>query len=231
MNRIEEIYYNKTTKYTSKWSNYFDIYDTWFSKFVDKNPFVLEIGVDNGGSLQMWNEYFGKDCYLYGIDNRPKFDYNNTEEYLGFYAKLFVGDQGDQDFLNLVNDYVGGNHKGNIENTFDIVIDDGSHWMWHQILTFETLFPKMREGGIYLVEDTHSSYMNIFGGKYKQPHTFIEYCKNIIDVLHMDHFESTTDFPWTRHIKSIHFYDSVVVIEKGLRPKNSVTFANREKAM
>lgn len=227
-NPIEDIYYNQTTKYTSKWSNYFDIYEQWFQKFVNQHPTVLEIGVDNGGSLQMWNQYFGYGCQIVGIDNRPKFDFLGPDEHLGFFADLVIGDQGSSEFWD----------KFVKETTkLDIVIDDGSHFQEHQILTFVKLWPIMNEGGIYMVEDTHASYMSIFNGELGGPKTFISAMKECIDGLHVDHFDSKEQ-RWIdefnkepfRSIKSIHFYDSVVVIEKGLRPKNNVTYANRSIA-
>lgn len=230
MKNIENIYYNKTTRYTSKWSNYFDVYERHLEKFVNNNPIVLEIGVDNGGSLQMWYEYFGKGTMLIGIDNRPKFDYDNTVEYLGFPANLFVGNQGDENFLEYV-----------IQNSpkFDVIVDDGSHMQNHQILTFKKLWPHVSEGGVYIMEDTHASYMPIFGGKRGDNNTFIEWSKFIVDTLHEDHDSTSPEDGWQdrydplfyRSMYSIHYYDSVVVIEKKLRLKNCITYSNRDKAI
>ncbi len=228
MNPIEDIYYNKTTKYTSKWTNYFDIYHTWLQKFINQKPTVLEIGVDNGGSLQMWHIYFG-NASLFGVDNRPKFDFNNPIEYLGFDAALIVGDQGDKDFWETFK---------TVTPKLDVVIDDGSHFQDHQILTLSKLWPIMNEGGIYLVEDTHASYMSIFGGRLGAQTTFISAMVECINGLHVDHFdpeeqkwiEELNKEPF-RSIKAIHFYDSVVVLEKGSRPKNLVTYSHREIAI
>lgn len=221
MLKIEDIYYNKTTRYTSKWSHYFELYEQYFHKFRFKEPVVLEIGVDNGGSMEMWAEYFGSDddhpCEIIGIDNRLKV----TD--LDIYGtSILHGEQGDPNFWDKFNQEQG---------PMDIVIDDGSHYSNHQILSFEKLFPHMNDGGIYFVEDTHSSYMDTFYGELKGSWTFIEYCKNIIDTLHEDHYSVTTLYPWMRWIKGIHFYDSVVVIEKGLRVKNHVTYSHRELAV
>lgn len=228
MNPIEDIYYNKTTKYTSKWTNYFDVYHMWFQKFIYQHPHVLEIGVDNGGSMQMWYHYF-RNAYLYGVDVRPKFDFNEPEAYLGFTADLVVGDQGSGEFWD---------NFLSVTPKLDVVIDDGSHFQSHQILTFAKLWPHMNEGGIYMIEDTHASYMDIFNGKLGSPDSFIEAMKQCIDGLHVDHF-APSEQHWInqfnhdtfRTIKAIHFYDSVVVIEKGNRPKNHVTYTNRSIAI
>jgi len=218
MDNILDIYYNKTTRYTSKWSNYFEIYDRYFSKFVGKKPVVLEIGVDNGGSMEMWHHYFGENSQIIGVDNRPKITFLDLPN-----THIIYGNQGDSHFWdNFVSSSV----------NLDVVIDDGSHYSNHQILTFEKLFPCMNEGGVYLVEDTHASYMDTFYGGLRERHTFIEYCKNLIDVLHEDHYTcDQISKEWMRNIHSIHFYDSVVVIEKKLREKNHVTYVHRDKAI
>lgn len=227
---IEHIYYKGVTRYTSKWSHYFEIYEQYFAKFRNKQPVVVEIGVDNGGSLEMWKQYFGPDSMIIGIDNRPK-----ITELEG--CSIVFGDQGNEIFWeNFVSacPYV------------DVVIDDGSHYMAHQILTFEKLFPHMNEGGVYFCEDTHSSYWNdklgnppsAWGGGLLFDHTFIEYCKKIVDALHEDHIpRESPDFAYIRpfinkyrSVKGIHFYDSVVVIEKEFRKKAVVTYTNAGKA-
>ena len=100
----------------------------------------------------------------------------------------------------------------------DILIDDGGHTMEQQIRTFEALFPVIQPHGIYLCEDVCTSYWKEFGGGYKRRGTFIEYSKRFIDSLHAWHSREpqrlgVSDF--SRTAKSVHFYDSVVVVEKG----------------
>jgi hypothetical protein len=104
----------------------------------------------------------------------------------------------------------------------DIVIDDGGHTMDQQIVSFENLYLKVREGGIYLVEDTHTSYWHEFHGGLKKADTFIEYSKNLIDSLHKGHVPDKKEIvinEITKHINGILFYDSIVVFEKVLRPQ------------
>lgn len=231
MLEIEEIYYNEVTRYTSKWNHYFPLYERYFSKFRGQSPVVLEIGVDNGGSLEMWKKYFGPTSNIIGVDNRPKV--TSIEG-----CSIVFGDQGNEIFWE--NFIAACPH-------IDIVIDDGSHYMAHQILTFEKLFPHLNEGGVYFCEDTHSSYWNdkvgnppsAWGGGLMCDYTFIEYCKMIVDALHDDHIpRESPDFAYVRpfinkyrSIRGIHFYDSVVVAEKGLREKSFVTYTNRDKAI
>lgn len=228
MKSVREVWEKEVTRYTSKWEHYFDIYDTWFAKFIDKSPVVVEIGIDCGGSVEGWSKYFGAGAQIIGVDNRPKFQpFDNVS--------IAVGNQGDTFFWE--------QFKQQIPN-IDVVIDDGSHYMYDQIITFEQLFPHLKEGGIYFIEDTHSSYWNDrmgnppgpWGGGYKEPHTCIEYMKHMVDVLHEDHIpKESPDYAFLRpffnlyrSVKAMHFYDSVVVVEKQLRPKYNVHYVNRE---
>ena len=99
----------------------------------------------------------------------------------------------------------------------NILIDDGGHSMKQQIVSFEELFSHVKEDGVYLCEDCHTSYWWNYGGGYNRKNTFIEYSKKWIDYINAYHSKSqrlkVSDF--TKTVKSIHYYDSVVVLEKG----------------
>jgi hypothetical protein len=88
--------------------------------------------------------------------------------------------------------------------------------MSQQIVSYEELFDHIKDNGVYLCEDTHTSYWLAYGGGYKRRGTFIEYTKNFIDYLNAYHSEqkrlAVNDF--TKSVDSIHYYDSIVVIEK-----------------
>ncbi|WP_138774321.1 class I SAM-dependent methyltransferase [Desulfohalovibrio reitneri] len=98
--------------------------------------------MDGGSSLRMWRTYFPK-ARVYGIDIHDKKSHDERR------IKTFKGSQVDGDFLDRVIDEIG---------RPDIIIDDGSHINSHIIGSFEHLFPKMKEGGIYAVEDQQTSY-------------------------------------------------------------------------
>jgi hypothetical protein len=103
----------------------------------------------------------------------------------------------------------------------DILIDDGGHSMRQQIVTFEELYDAVREDGVYLCEDVHTSYWLKFGGGHRRRGTFIEYTKNLIDqvnAFHSDQRSLRVD-SFTRTTDSIHYYDSIVVFEKRPRTK------------
>jgi hypothetical protein len=185
-----------------KWFHYFEIYDRYFSKYRNKKVRILEIGVQRGGSLQMWKEYFGEDSEIVGIDIDP-----NCKQLEEEGIKIFIGDQGDRNFWKKFKEDNG---------KFDIVIDDGGHFFPQQITTFEEIFSWIEQDGVYLCEDLLTSYLEEYGGGYKKEDTFIEYSKNLIDYLNSWH-NSENNPPIndiTKNTFGIHFYDSVVVMEK-----------------
>ena len=103
----------------------------------------------------------------------------------------------------------------------DVVIDDGSHVMEHIDTTFQTLFPLLREGGTYIVEDLHTAYWSSYGGGYRAPQTFIETAKGLVDDMHHWYHSRGVGRPMAKDwLPAVHFYDSMVVLEKRevLRP-------------
>ena len=193
-----------------KWDHFFEIYERHFSRFRGKEIVILEIGVSHGGSLQMWKDYFGEKVTVIGVDINPeckKLEENGIN--------IYIGSQEDRAFLKQL--------KSEIPKV-DILIDDGGHTMTQQIITFEELYSHVNDGGVYLCEDLHTSYWDEYGGGYKKDGTFIEYSKNFIDYINAWHSRDkmtldVSDF--TRTTDSLHYYDSILVIEKNKRVKPS----------
>ena len=203
MNDLETYFRGHTGRRLHKWMHYFEVYDRHFARFRGRAPVVLEFGVSQGGSLQMWKEYFGPGVRLFGVDINPECRRFEEEG-----VQILIGDQGDRDFLRSV---------ANAVPTIDILIDDGGHALEQQIATFEELFPHVQPNGVYLCEDLHTSYWHRWGGGYRKRGSFIEYSKNWIDALHAWHSReprrlAVSDF--TRSAHSLHYYDSIVVVEK-----------------
>jgi hypothetical protein len=148
MKTVKDLFLGSSGKVIYKWHHYLPIYESLFNKFVGKKVKVLEIGVLRGGSLKLWREYFGPQAEIYGIDIDP-----NVKQYESEGIKIYVGDQGDQNFLKKLSDEAGG---------FDIVIDDGGHTNYLVRNSFEALYPSTRH--LYVVEDTHALYW--WGGIY-----------------------------------------------------------------
>jgi SAM-dependent methyltransferase len=199
---LEEIFERNEGRLIHKWIHYFDIYERHFTPFRNRSPRILEVGVSHGGSLDLWSEWFGDGAHIVGVDIDPR---AATLARTGI--EISIGDQGDPDFLDTLVAKHG---------PFDIVIDDGSHQPAHQILTLEKLWPAMRPGGVFLVEDLHSNYWPEYNGELRRPDTFIEYVKPLIDDLHAFHSQTPGFEPtnWTRTVGGIHIYDSIVVLDR-----------------
>jgi cephalosporin hydroxylase len=183
--------------------HYFEIYERHFSQFRKKKISLLEFGVLHGGSLQMWKYYFGKNAKIYGADIDPR-----CAELAEENITILNCNQEDRDSLSSIR---------NTLPKFDIIIDDGGHTMLQQKLTFEEMYAHVKDGGIYLCEDMHTSYWpGHFGGGYKSESSFMEYTKNLVDQLNawysQDNLLQVNEF--TKSTFAIHYYDSIIVIEK-----------------
>lgn len=203
---LRDIFYTHEGPLIHKWDHYFEIYERYFSKYRSQKVNILEIGVSQGGSLQLWKKYFGNQAAIYAIDINPACKQFEEEN-----IRIFIGSQSDPAFLNEVTDQI---------PELDIIIDDGGHTMLQQKISFETLYPKVKEGGVYIVEDTHTSYWYEFHGGLRKRTSFIEYAKNLIDSLYEHHVHEKHKILLTgntKHINSIHFYDSMVIFDKRKR--------------
>ena len=200
---IAEYYFSNSGRLINKWHHYFEIYHRHFEPFRGRSPVVVEVGVFHGGSLQMWQHYFGPGPHIVGIDVDARCKQFEDES-----TTILIGDQADRRFLAEVRERV---------PHIDILIDDGGHTMTQQIATFEELYPHIQPNGIYLCEDIHTSFMPEYGGGYRREGTFLEYGKALVDRLYgwysRDHTVLTVD-EFTRATYALHFYDSVLVMEK-----------------
>jgi SAM-dependent methyltransferase len=180
---------------------------------------LLEIGIGEGASLKMWEAYFPQG-EIFGIDNGPECSRFETQR-----TKVFIGDQGDRHFLHSVLQKVGG--------PLDVIVDDGSHLMHHHQLAFQELFPALRPGGIYAIEDLHTAYMAQFGGGYLDKRSTVEYLKTFVDEMNggavllrraswwqrLRHALSggahRTSSPSLQRVAGVHFYPSIAFIFAG----------------
>ncbi len=153
---------------SSRYHNYAVKYDKILSPYREAFTSILEIGVAQGQSIRMWTDYFSK-ATIHGADISPAsagcVNYSDR-------IKFHLLDQRDRAQLKNMEQY----------SPFDLIIDDGNHFWMEQILTFETLFPYVRRGGIYIVEDTTTSYWK----EYKNhPVSPVEYFKKLVDDIHL----------------------------------------------
>jgi SAM-dependent methyltransferase len=206
-----------------KWHNYPKVYQRYFDPVVAApriGPLrMLEIGVQEGGSTAMWRAYLGPEALLTGMDIDPRCASNAREN-----TKIYIGDQADAAFLEKVAAESG---------PFDIILDDGGHTMEQQNVTLDTLWKHLNPGGVFLVEDTHSSYWGGWGGSLRGSGTFIEKAKGLVDDMHVWRHTMSPDEsilcrpparavdppnPWASTLEGLHFHESVVVLEKALTP-------------
>lgn len=202
---LYSLFHNNKDELVHKWMHFFPIYERYLKDFTNKSIVMLEIGVSKGGSLKMWKKYLGPFATIIGIDIEPQCMKYEDEQ-----CKVRIGSQSDLKFL------------GNIIKEFgrpDIVIDDGSHKMDDMDRSFQFLYPLLNNNGVYIVEDTHTCYWEKFGGGLKNPASFIEKSKDMIDYLNAYHIDEDMVNAFARSTFSISFFDSVVVFEKRHRGK------------
>lgn len=192
-----------THKYTQHYRRH-------FQHLRDREVSLLEIGIGGysregagGASLRMWKHYFGKGR-IYGLDIEDK---SFVEEER---IKTFKGSQADAELLQRIVSEIG---------RPDIVIDDGSHRPEHILQTFDVLFPLLADDGIYVVEDTQTSYWPEWGGAQdpEDPNTSMAMLKRLCDGLnHVEYVLEPYEPSYTdRHVVAVHFYHNLVFIQKG----------------
>lgn len=167
MKSLDQIAVEAGTDKSSNGHNYANYYDTVFNELRNDDISLLEIGIDKGDSIKMWQQYF-INAEIYGIDIRGDYDYLKDGR-----TFTYIVDQSNKGELILFgeefNDY------------FEIIVDDGSHQSNDQILTFETLFPYLKSGGYYCVEDLLCDY----DSRWNKGRSSIEYFKTLISNVNM----------------------------------------------
>jgi cellulose synthase/poly-beta-1,6-N-acetylglucosamine synthase-like glycosyltransferase/glycosyltransferase involved in cell wall biosynthesis len=213
MSRLTEIFFSHRGNVSDKWEHYLGIYDAELARFVTRGQPVhlLEIGVQNGGSLQVWSKYLPPGSSVVGIDIDP----SCADLSLGENVRVAIADASDPVAIDRV---LG-------DDRFDVIIDDGSHRSEDIVATFEACFDRLLPGGLYVIEDLHCSYFTSHGGGFRRPDAVMEWLKNLTDSLNADHFQNDAAATaaaselhrlrvWGSQIARIAFFDSVTVVEK-----------------
>jgi lipopolysaccharide biosynthesis glycosyltransferase len=166
---LDDMAINHKSDKSSRFHNYAAKYDKILSPYRESFLSVLEIGVAQGQSIRMWTDYFTK-ATIHGAD------ISKLSEICESYSnriKFHLIDQRNDAQLKSLEQF----------SPFDLIIDDGNHFWMEQILTFKTLFPYIRKGGMYIVEDTTTSYWE----EYKNnPISPVEFFKTLIDEVHLN---------------------------------------------
>ena len=194
-NEMEHVFYTHDGRPADKWHHYLEIYDRHLSRYRGRRVRLLEIGVQRGGSLQVWKKYLGSDAIIAGVDVDPKCAYTEPQ------ISAVTGDQKNRLLLTAIASSTSG--------PLDVVVDDGSHASFDQIASFETLYPLLAPDGVYICEDMHSAYDG-------QDYHFVARVKDLVDRMHAWYVDGA-DLSYARTTYAVHFYDSVIVIEK--RPR------------
>ena len=198
---------------------YIKIYEKYFESLRDKQLKILEIGIADGKSLLMWSDYF-KNSTVVGIDiheidiKEKNLDRGNI--------KIHQGSQSDDKFINtIIKEY----------ESFDIIIDDGSHLKKDVIESFHLLFPHLNNDGLYVVEDMQTSYNHFFGGnpfdlKYSNSH--MNFFKHLTDRLNYQEIANPfyISNKYDAKIINVSFYHNLVFVKKGVNDRLSKEVIN-----
>uniref|UniRef100_UPI003340CCFF rhamnan synthesis F family protein n=1 Tax=Castellaniella defragrans TaxID=75697 RepID=UPI003340CCFF len=176
MTKLKQLYREHTGKVSDKWSLYLEEYDRLFDPYQEHPVNLLEIGVQNGGSLDIWGKYFPNAVHLVGCDINPdcaRLRYDDPR------ITVVVGDankDATQECIIAISD------------RFDIVIDDGSHTSGDIIQSFVRYFKYLVDGGLFVAEDMHCSYWEGFDGGLYDPYSSIGFFKHLADIVNYEHW-------------------------------------------
>jgi len=225
MKSLKLLYQEHEGKVSDKWQIYLDVYDRVLNEYREQPVSMLEIGIQNGGSLELWAKYFESANVLVGCDIDEKC---NQLSYTDERIHLIVDDansaQAEKRILG-------------ITGSLDIVLDDGSHTSADIVKAFAKYFPYIKDGGVFIAEDLHCSYWKDWQGGVFHPLSSISFFKLLADVINHEHWgvdQSTRDLleafskeygvsfdeSVLAHIHSIEFVNSLCIVRKKPAQKN-----------
>lgn len=178
MDTYAEIHRSHKGKASDKWESYLSAYDRLFRDLRDRKLKIVEVGVQNGGSLEVLSKYFANAEKIVGCDIDPQcanLKYGDPR------ISVFVGDINTQDVYSRIVREVG---------LMDVFIDDGSHRSIDIITAFVNYFPLVVPGGLYIVEDTHALYWDAWGGGILNDKSAQQMFKLLTDVINFEHWQS-----------------------------------------
>lgn len=214
-----EIHLNKIGKASDKWASYLEYYhDHAFQRFRHKEISLFECGVQNGGSLETWAQYFPLAKHIVGCDISPKC------------RELKFSDERINVVVGNVTSTETKHHILDTCPSYDIMIDDGSHHSADIFKSFLMYFPHLNPGGCYVVEDANTLYLNSYGGGLDTKNNALYFFINLIHLVNLEHLASDFHAPdllrdffgdspipqflFEGWIDSIEFRNSIIVINK-----------------
>lgn len=224
---LEQLYAQHKGKVSDKWSTYLVEYGRIFGEYRDKPITLLEIGVQNGGSLEIWPKFFANAQKFVGCDINPdcaRLVYEDRR------VSVVMGDANSNSVQSIILQHA---------PVFDVVIDDGSHRSSDVVKSFAMYFPHLADGGVFVAEDLHCSYWAEFEGGLFDPFSSITFFKRLADIVNYEHwgiaksradilrglflkFDFQIDEDVLAHIHSIEFINSMCVVRKEASQNNSL---------
>jgi hypothetical protein len=188
--------FNSSPFFSTKHSTYFQTYDELLSHYRGNEIVFLEVGVLEGGSLFMWRDFFGPKVRIIGVDLNPL-----AKKWETFGFEIFIGDQSKVEFWKSLHREIG---------DVDIILDDGGHTFKQQITTAMNALPMIKDGGLLIVEDTHTSYMAGYG---RSTFSFMKWAYLVCDAINRRFSDldkgSFTESPISG-VWKVSFFESIV---------------------
>jgi hypothetical protein len=201
-------------KISDKWEAYFDRYSQKLECLRDSPISMLEIGVQNGGSLEVWSRYFPGAQAIVGCDIDARCaDLRYDDERV----KVVVGDASRKETQQQI---------AAVCPAFDLVIDDGSHIARHVLAAFALYFPMLKPGGLYVVEDTHTLYSPRYGGGLDSPGNAYGFFKALADIVNLAHWHGPMSVERVLEFLAVHTGGQAVPESVALGWVEGVEFRN-----
>ena len=227
MKTLSELYEHHAGKVSDKWELYLREYNSLFSPYRKRSISLLEIGIQNGGSLEIWSQFFLKAKQLVGCDiNRDCSALTFSDPRIS----VVIGDACAEKTKNEITKK---------SRSFDLIIDDGSHRSSDIVQTFLMYFPLLRKGGVFVIEDLHCGYWQDYEGGLFKPDSAISFFKTLTDLVNREHwgisktrtnlissfekkFNRAIDEKSLSEIHSIEFINSLCVVRKESQVNNEL---------
>lgn len=216
---VSEVHLSNEGKISNKWSSYLPYYDSLFRDIVGEQINLLEIGVQNGGSLETWAKYFPRAIHITGcdIDERcSRLTFSDPR------ISILIGNANSNELYEKIAQM----------GPYNIIIDDGSHLSEDIICSFVNYFSMLQPGGIYVVEDTHAIYWQMCGIE-RIDNSALGFFKALTDVINYQFWEKSasaqaiiqkyfsatpSSYLTDGWIDSIEFRNSIITIKKAMAP-------------
>ncbi len=226
MRSLKNLYKNHSGKVSDKWSIYLNEYEDKLKKYQELPVKFFEIGILNGGSLEIFSKYFTNAELILGCDVDTKckeLHYDQTN------IKVIIGDVNEEKIKNQIIKY----------SAFDIIIDDGSHNSDDIVKSFCNYFNHLKDDGLFIIEDLHCSYHQEHRGGIFYPISSINFFKKLVDIINYEHWGIKKKKDWLLRgfsenykinienlaidsIHSIEFVNSLCFIKKKSPKENKI---------